>query len=933
MYKFLCVFALYCFATVSYSASFDCSKASSNTEKTICSDVELSALDEKLTDTYRKAIQLNPNLKLNQRDWLKSLSGCENSSNVSDCLKSLYKSRIQVMNFLANPNRGLIGLDIKGLVQNNGRTLLEIGSVHTNSPASDAGIVQGEFIAEINGKTFENLGQVFDSLNVPAGKSLTFKLIRLDNSEAVINLVVAPRPGQELEVKPSEQQESTLSNSEDKNNSQSQEQKTDISSIDTPKQEPILKKEEESGSSMGASLVILALLGIGGFFFLRKRKVVNDSQSDYKVSNKVKIKPEPTSPEQEPNDPIQALYLSGVALYKSGNLNRAMQVFEEAANQDHANSQFYVGKIMMELSKNSNDEYFQNAIAWMRKAANHEQKDAISFLHAVDEIENNSVDQNSPIQISGGISMNTHELLCTDCGWHGFSADANHDEEYDGKICPECNGGDLDVGTFPIDEDLYSTAQCGHCDWMGNENECSHNDDGELVCPSCNAEDDIALNKTPLAGWFGNNRDLILRALTTHGSWLKDVPSSLKGDRELVLTAVKSPYIALKFAPEEFQNDKEIVMAAITKSSSEFEYASENLRDDKQLALVAVTSSGYELRYVSERLKNDKDIVRTAVSESGGSLEHASTALKDDREIVLAAVMNQGAAIEYASKKYKEDEEIVMAAINQDADSIQYVSSKYKKNKSIAMTAVMNSASAFEYLPDNLRADKELALLAISNDGSQYQNLSDDLKSDIELAKLAVKENGWVLEHLDENLRDDKEIVLLAVASSGNAVEFASNRLRADPEVLKIAIENDEDAAQYSLMPDKHSKSWKVTPEEESAALDIYIYTKNDQVITVTRRWREYVVVMKSDRRPLLDTDGYQDIYEFASENNIEIDNLDYHDGDESYEFDGMTIKEEKQWLNFVNENDYVMLENEGWTLSAEKLIFECTISIEETDL
>jgi hypothetical protein len=273
-----------------------------------------------------------------------------------------------------------------------------------------------------------------------------------------------------------------------------------------------------------------------------------------------------------------------------------------------------------------------------------------------------------------------------------------------------------------------------------------------------------------------------------------------------------------------------------------------------------------------------------------------------------------------------------MLAIEQDADSIQYLSSKLKKNKLIALTAVTNSSSAFEYLPDNLRADKEIAMLALSNDGAQFQNLSDDLKSDSELGKLAVKENGWVLEYLEEKLRDDKEIVLIAVASCGAALQYASKRLRADQEILKTAKENDEDAEQYSLLPDNHSKSWKVTPDEESAAIDTYIYSKNLQEIIVTRRWREYAVIIKSDRRPLLDADGFQDIYEFVAQNNIEIDNLDYHDGEESYTYENMTKKEEEHWCKFISSNDYVMLENEGWTLLAEKLIFESTISIEEID-
>jgi uncharacterized protein len=206
MKRSLFTICLLCLTAFSYSASFDCSKASTANEKAICSESELSSLDERLSEAYKKALQINPEIKNSQRDWLKSLRACESNSNITECLKNAFKSRLQVMNFLANPNRGIVGLEIKGLVQKNGRTLLEIGSVLANSPAQEAGINQGELISEINGKTFADLGQVFELLNVPAGRVLSFKLIRPDNSELVISVKVAARPSQDAEIKTTETQ-------------------------------------------------------------------------------------------------------------------------------------------------------------------------------------------------------------------------------------------------------------------------------------------------------------------------------------------------------------------------------------------------------------------------------------------------------------------------------------------------------------------------------------------------------------------------------------------------------------------------------------------------------------------------------------------------------------------------------------------------------
>jgi uncharacterized protein len=83
-----------------FAASFDCTKASSLVENVICSDSELSTLDETLASSYRSALadanQANT-IKLTQRDWLKKRNLCKDKA----CLNNLYVQRI---NDLANLN-------------------------------------------------------------------------------------------------------------------------------------------------------------------------------------------------------------------------------------------------------------------------------------------------------------------------------------------------------------------------------------------------------------------------------------------------------------------------------------------------------------------------------------------------------------------------------------------------------------------------------------------------------------------------------------------------------------------------------------------------------------------------------------------------------------------------------------------------------------
>ena len=81
-----------------HSASFDCAKATKSVEKHICSDKQLSTLDDKLASLYEEASSsdLYPDaptqqsIASQQRNWLKTRDRCTTKS----CLLKLYEHRI-----------------------------------------------------------------------------------------------------------------------------------------------------------------------------------------------------------------------------------------------------------------------------------------------------------------------------------------------------------------------------------------------------------------------------------------------------------------------------------------------------------------------------------------------------------------------------------------------------------------------------------------------------------------------------------------------------------------------------------------------------------------------------------------------------------------------------------------------------------------------
>ncbi len=91
---------LFALATTSYSkvhASFPCNKASTKTERAICSNSDLRELDSRMANLYwnrKNALSEGMawrELQDSQRDWLQNRNAC--GSNIS-CLKGSYYQRL-----------------------------------------------------------------------------------------------------------------------------------------------------------------------------------------------------------------------------------------------------------------------------------------------------------------------------------------------------------------------------------------------------------------------------------------------------------------------------------------------------------------------------------------------------------------------------------------------------------------------------------------------------------------------------------------------------------------------------------------------------------------------------------------------------------------------------------------------------------------------
>ena len=115
-----------------HAASFDCAKATSVTEKAICADEELSALDEKLAVVWKKASGFNPvAMKSSQLQWLKFRDDC---GAVFSCLSARYSMKLIALERVAkNEEFPVVGTDQAG-----NRLEALIPETHEESTDADA---------------------------------------------------------------------------------------------------------------------------------------------------------------------------------------------------------------------------------------------------------------------------------------------------------------------------------------------------------------------------------------------------------------------------------------------------------------------------------------------------------------------------------------------------------------------------------------------------------------------------------------------------------------------------------------------------------------------------------------------------------------------------------------------------------------------------
>lgn len=290
------------------------------------------------------------------------------------------------------------------------------------------------------------------------------------------------------------------------------------------------------------------------------------------------------------------------------------------------------------------------------------------------------------------------------------------------------------------------------------------------------------------------NQDVVLLAVQQSGTALEFASAALRANHDVALTAVQQKGEALQFAEPEVRDDRAIVVAAIKQSPLALQFASASLRADNELVSMAVRQTGMALRFAEPELQEEREIVHLAVRQSGAALQFASHALRADREMVLTAIKQSASALDFASSELKADPELLGVAICTaiKCDVVKQGSHETSLARCLELLAKvvrtdgLNSLDLGPTLRAYLVTQPVVAVALVQYNPSTYTGLDVTLKSNRAVALAAVELDWGLMAHVPFLTRNDFAIQVAACRQNRTAFMFILNT---DRTKVSFAIE------------------------------------------------------------------------------------------------------------------------------------------------
>jgi hypothetical protein len=123
--------------------------------------------------------------------------------------------------------------------------------------------------------------------------------------------------------------------------------------------------------------------------------------------------------------------------------------------------------------------------------------------------------------------------------------------------------------------------------------------------------------------------------------------------------------------------------------------------------------------------------------------------------------------------------------------------------------------------------------------------------------------------------------------------------------------------------------TWKIEPTWKKSLVEKNYFEKDGKTIIaeIGWRWGEFSCETEDDEPPVLE----EGVDLFSTGYDIEMEYCD--DGCwEEFEFEGFDEDEEEEMREWLDNNSYLDLEEEGWTPTECEMIMTCKPSVEKVD-
>lgn len=176
---------------------------------------------------------------------------------------------------------------------------------------------------------------------------------------------------------------------------------------------------------------------------------------------------------------------------------------------------------------------------------------------------------------------------------------------------------------------------------------------------------------------------------------------------------------------QDYLNNKEKILKDISTHAVVFAAFPKNLRWNRNILLEVLATNGLCLRFTSKELKNDDAVVYQAVNSDGSALRFCNERFLSNKEIVKVAILNNSGTLSLASPLLKNDIELAYLAMRKNAFTESYFGTDLMDKINQQKQSYKDKNNGQEISTFTVLGDMYKALMALQESEKLSENLEE----------------------------------------------------------------------------------------------------------------------------------------------------------------------------------------------------------------